>query len=179
MSKDVLMKISAILVVGILMSALGWLWLANTDTIEDDRTDDGVPQGVPPVGSGLVTPFIVDFQDPSYMADPLDYTLPLTGDQVDNLNSMTSSTDLTQAQLQFLLNNGMVGVARNGWGFTSFSSAYDWIQKDSTQPTFITSDSVLDAYHHIFEGVLIELETDDLSEKAKVMAQRLMWASDA
>lgn len=169
--KDVLMKVSAILAVGILISALGWLWLANPD--------DSEQPWVPPVGIGLATPFVVEFDDPTYKVDPLDYSLPLSEDEVVNLQSITSSESLTQAQLRFLLNNGMVGLAQNGQGFISFSSAYERIQKDYGQPTFITSDSVLDAYHHIFEGVIIELETDDLSEKARVMAERLMWASHA
>lgn len=174
--KDVLMKISALLAVVILMSALGWLWLGNSIIDDDHMADDELPDWVPMVGSGLSTPFIVDFNDPSFKADPLDYSLPLTEDQVANLQSVSH---LTPAQLQFLLTNGMVGIAKNGVGFISFAKAYESIQKDSGQPTFITSDSVLDAYHHIFEGVLIELETNDLSNKAKVMAQRLMWASNA
>ncbi len=176
MVKDVLMKVSALLAVVILISALGWLWLGNSILADDNTTGNELPDWVPMVGSGLETPFMVDFNDPSFEADPLDYTLPLTEDQVANLQSFTS---LTPAQLQFLLNNGMVGLANNGRGYVSFSAAYEMIQKDNSLPTFITSDSVLDAYHHIFEGVLIELETNDLSEKARVMAERLMWASDA
>ena len=160
----------------ILMSALGWLWLGNSLLDDGDITGEELPDWVPFVGTGISTPFMVDFNDPSYVADPLDYTLPLTDDQVVNLQSIYS---LTPAQMQFLLTNGMVGIARNGGGYVSFSAAYESIQKKSRQPTFITSDSVLDAYHHIFEGVLIELETNDLSQKAKVMAQRLMWASNA
>jgi hypothetical protein len=179
MSKDILMKIFAIAVVGILMSALGWLWLANYPTDGSDGPGGDGLYEAPPVGSGLTTPFQEDFQDPSYEVDPLDYTLPLTEDQVLNLQSVAKAIDLTAAQVQFLMENGMVGVAKNGIGFVSFSTAYEYIQKNSNKPTFITSDSVLDAYHHIFEGVLIELETDDMSEKAKVLARRLMWASDA
>ncbi len=176
MVKDVLMKVSALLAVVILISALGWLWLGNSILDDDNMTGDELPDWVPMVGSGLETPFLVDFNDPSFEANPLDYTLPLTEDQLANLESVSS---LTPAQLQFLLANGMVGVATNGVGYVSFSAAYESIQKDSGLPTFITSDSVLDAYHHIFEGVLIELETNDLSEKARVMAERLMWASNA
>ncbi len=176
MMKDLLMKVSALLAVVILISALGWLWLGNSFLDDDDTAGGELPDWVPMVGSGLATPFMVDFNDPSFEANPLDYTLPLTEDQVANLQSVSS---LTPAQLQFLLTNGMVGVATNGVGYVSFSAAYEMIQKENSQPTFITSDSILDAYHHIFEGVLIELETNDLSEKARVMAGRLMWASNA
>ncbi len=170
--KHVLLKVSAILAVVILMGALGWLFIANPD---DSGDGEKVIAWIEPVGSGIATPFLVEFNDPSYEVNPLDYSLPLTEDQVANLQQF----GLTEDQVKFLLNNGMVGISSNGQSFISFSAAYEWIQSDNGQPTFITSDSILDAYHHIFEGVLIELETNDLSEKARVMAERLMWASDA
>ena len=177
--KSIALKISAVLVVATLLVAGGWLWFANYANDGNEGLDGVGPSDLPPVGSGLWTPFTVEFQDPSYKMNPLDYTLPLTSDEVGNLMSVTSMTDMTPAQLQFLLDNGMVGLAKNGQGYVSFSAAYEFLQKDAQQPTFITSDSVLDAYHHIFEGVLIELEEKDLTGKAEIMAEGLMWASDA
>ena len=178
MSKDVLMKVFAIFVVVVLLSALGWLWVGNVLT--DGNGPGGKdPYGVPPVGSGLSTPFIVDFNDPTFQADPLDYTLPLEEGDIANLEEFASSMDLTDAQLEFLLENGIVGLGKDGVGYVSFSAAYEALQKDDGYPTFITSDSVLDAYHHIFEGILIDLETGDLTDMAKILAHRLMWASDA
>ncbi|MCK5253594.1 MAG: DUF3160 domain-containing protein, partial [Thermoplasmata archaeon] len=177
--KSIALKISAVLVVATLLVAGGWLWFANYANDGNEGPDGVGPSALPPVGSGLWTPFTVEFQDPSYKVDPLDYTLPLASDEVNNLVSVTSMTDMTPAQIQFLLDNGMVGLAKNGQGFVSFSAAYEFLQKDAQQPTFITSDSVLDAYHHIFEGVLIELEEKDLTGKAEIMAKGLMWASDA
>ena len=51
MSKDVLMKVFAIFVVVVLLSALGWLWVGNVLT--DGNGPGGKdPYGVPPVGSG-------------------------------------------------------------------------------------------------------------------------------
>ncbi len=180
MSKDVLMKISAILAVVVLLTALGWLWVG--DVLDDGNGDgpgDGSPYGVPPVGSGLSTPFYVVFDDPEFQADPLDYELPLGEGDVVEFQDFVDRMDLTDDQVAFLLANGMVGIGEDGQGFVSFGAAYEYIQKDNGFPVFITSDSVLDAYHHIFEGVLIELETTSLTDMAKIMAHRLMWDSHA
>ena len=178
MSKDMLMKVSSVLVVAVLLTALGWLWLG--DALDDgDGNGDENPYGVPPVGSGLTTPFYVDFSDPEFQADPLDYQLPLEEGDVVDFQEFVDRMDLTEDQVSFLLENGMVGIGGDGEGFVSFGAAYEHIQKDEGFPVFITSDSVLDAYHHIFEGVLIELETTSLTEMAKIMAHRLMWDSDA
>ena len=130
MSKDVLMKVFAIFVVVVLLSALGWLWVGNVLT--DGNGPGGKdPYGVPPVGSGLSTPFIVDFNDPTFQADPLDYTLPLEEGDIANLEEFASSMDLTDAQLEFLLENGIVGLGKDGVGYVSFSAAYEALQKDA------------------------------------------------
>jgi len=173
--KDIALKLAALLVVATMVVAGGWLWFAGDDVDIDYQQKTIERTGVPPVGSGISTPFYVEFQDPSYDLAPLDYTLPLTEDQIKNLNDIGG---LTEDQMEFILTNGMVGLS-DGRGFKSFSEAYEYIQKRAELPTFITSDSVLDAYHHIFEGVLIELEQDDLSEMALTMAKQLMWASHA
>jgi hypothetical protein len=185
MSKEIALKLVAVLVVATMVVAGGWYLLAG-ETLElsvwsklgpsdDEPDDEGGPYPAPPVGSGLSTPFSVEFTDPSFELNPLDYDLPLAADDIKNINEFT----LTDAQKRFLLANGMVGLAKSGGGYKSFAAAYESIQDKSHKPTFITSDSVLDAYHHIFEGVLIELEQDELSEHAKTMARRLMWVSDA
>jgi len=135
---------------------------------------DETPVKVPPTGSGLWTPFEVSFEDPSYEYGPLDYDLPLANSDVMNLGEL----GLSDAQEQFLLANGMMGLAGSA-GYKSFAAAYERIQDKMTKPTFITSDSILDAYHHIFESVLIELEENGLTENAKTMARNCMWASDA
>jgi hypothetical protein len=80
--------------------------------------------------------------------------------------------------VDFLLKNGMVGVGGDGGKYKSFAEAYERIQKSNELPTFITSDCVLDAYHHIFEGILLELEENDFIDNAKEMARKVMEASD-
>ena len=186
MSGKIALKLVALLLVISLLGALGW-YIPSGDThgpfesvdddgMEDDNSGEDVPSKVPPAGSGLATPFLVGFSDPEYQLNPLDYTLPLTSDDIENLGSF----GMTDAQLTFLLSNGMVGLSgTGGTRYNSFFAAYEQIQERSHQPTFITSDSILDAYHHIFEGALIELEQDELTEHAMTLADRLMWASDS
>jgi hypothetical protein len=117
----------------------------------------------------------VEFSDPTIEFQPYDYSLPLTAADIVNPNEFSMS----DAQRNFLLANGMVGLSESGTEFKSFSAAYEYIQDRCHKPTFITSDAVLDAYHHIFEGVLIELEEGEMSDQATTMARKVMWASDA
>jgi hypothetical protein len=183
------LKITSVLVVVALIGAGGWYLLAE-DAIEsadmfkggvpgDEEPDEEGPPRLPPVGSGLSSPFVLEFQDPSYVTAPRDYSLPLGRSQVSNLEAIEGRLDLDPVQVRFLLDNGMVGLAGLDWGYISFAEAYEAIQDGFQLPTFVTADSVLDAYHHIFEGILIKLEENDFIERAITMARGLMWASDA
>jgi hypothetical protein len=175
MSEKIALKLVAVLVVVTFVVSGGCLSLENELGGGGKVPQNEGPPDIPPTSGGLWTPFQVVFEDPSYEFDPLDYDLPLTEDQIENLKELRG---LTEAQMEFILENGMVGVS-DRTGFTSFAEAYEYIQEKAELPVFITSDSVLDAYHHIFEGVLIELEQEDLSHMALTMAKRLMWASHA
>jgi hypothetical protein len=180
MSKRIALKLAVMLVVATFVVSGGCLRQDASD--EDDgptREQEKSPSKVPTTGSGLATPFAVSFNDPSYEASPKDYKLPLDRPDVINLETIVTVLDLSPDHLQFLLENGMVGLGGEDRGYISFAEAYEIIQDSMEMPTFISSDSVLDAYHHIFEGILIELEENDFTDKAKTMAKRLMWESDA
>ncbi|NIP35088.1 MAG: DUF3160 domain-containing protein, partial [Thermoplasmata archaeon] len=55
-----------------------------------------------------------------------------------------------------------------------FSDGYERLSEGIHVPLFITSDSVVDALHLVFEDILIDLEETMLIEQAAVMSERMM-----
>jgi hypothetical protein len=156
-------------------------WTAN-----DDGDDGGAPgeDGSPPTNPPVILPpvshaggyFALTFTDPVYSPSSLTYPLPLSLDGVRYYDDVSSALSITGAQASFLRANGLVGLS-TGEVFPYFYDAYDRIV-DQGLPVLVTSDMMLDAYHLMFEGMLMQLEQDRLFEEALNMSKALMLRSD-
>jgi hypothetical protein len=171
MVRGVLLKTVSVLVAAIIVISGGWS-LYTRDTAEEDNGSS-----LPPVDATTV-PFQLVFEDPSYEPAVLGFTLPLRPDALIGLEDIIDSLGLTDDQLEFLMANGMVGVAGPSSDFETFHSAYEWIEETEGLPTFITSDSVLDAYHLLFDRMLQILEYELLYDQVKVFSRRMMELSN-
>ncbi len=168
-------KVLAVAVAAIIVIAGGWFWLAG-----DHDGGNGSPDVEPPIGpvSSYAVPFVLDFEDPVYVPSSLSYQLPLDASDVSNLEDVSSYLRMTQDHLAFLLENGLVGSGPPTEDpFALFAEAYEWIEEDCELPVFVTSDLMLDAYHLIFETLLMHIEETMLINEARYMSEALMWAS--
>jgi hypothetical protein len=105
--------------------------------------------------------------------------LPIDLSEVSTYDKVQNVLDLSPEQIEFLSENGLVGVADPPRTFEMFAPAYEWISEDKKLPVFVTSDSMMDAYHLIFDELLVQLEESMLIEDAIVLASRMMDAFDA
>ncbi len=172
MVKGMVIKAMAVLIAITIVISGGWLLHARN--VGDGG--DGPP--LPPVNS-MAVPFELEFKDPSYETMAEGYALPLLPEDLIGLQDIIDSLDLTDEQLQHLLEYGMVGLSTGPGKFETFHEAYTWIEEFEGLPTFITSDSVLDAYHLLFDRMLQILEYDLLYEQVEYFSKRMMELSDA
>ncbi len=155
-------------------------------TMTEQPSDDGTPgdDGNIPTNPPLIIPpvshaggyFALTFTDPVYTPDSYTYTLLLSLDGVRYYEAVSSELEITNLQANFLRENGLVGLSTDE-GFPYFYDAYDNIV-DRGLPVFVTSDMMLDAYHLVFEGMLMQLEQDRLFDEALNMSLALMLRSD-
>ncbi|MBI5228869.1 DUF3160 domain-containing protein, partial [Candidatus Micrarchaeota archaeon] len=95
----------------------------------------------------------------------LQYTLPLSTDQISNLQAFSSKISLSQGALDLLVKNGFVVVANPLYQKTEdFVSTYATL-KHQEVPVFITSDSLLHLYHIQFDETLRQIEEREFYEK--------------
>jgi hypothetical protein len=161
----------ALVVCVLLMSSnLGCL----TDNGDDE--DNGDEKTVP-VQPFSMTSVRADFKDPVYEPVLPDYTLPLQASEVRFLERLSQILDLTDDQVQFLLENGLLGISDLPLNFTRFYDAYDRIFWRYDLPLLYTSDAVLDAFHHIFEGMMVTLEGSTLFDELYNFTERMMVLS--
>ena len=59
-----------------------------------------------------------------------------------------------------------------------FANAYEWISENEQLPVFVTSDSILDAYHLIFDELLVQLEQGKLMDDAVTFSRQMMEIFD-
>jgi hypothetical protein len=118
-----------------------------------------------------------EFSDPVYEPVMTNYTLPLQAEELAELEHMTKLLDLTDEQVEFLLENGLLGVSRPPKDFTRFYDAYDRIFWKYHIPLYYTSDAVLDAFHHIYEGMMVSLEESTLYDELYNFTERMMVLS--
>ena len=84
------------------------------------------------------------------------YTLPLNSSQVVNLDRF----DLTDSQVEILLNNGFVVQPPSedpNRMYREFYQVYESIRYDEV-PVFVTTDAIFHVYHLIFDKMLRDLE---------------------
>ena len=84
------------------------------------------------------------------------YTLPLNSSQVVNLDRF----DLTDSQVETLLNNGFVVQPPSedpNRMYREFYQVYESIRYDEV-PVFVTTDAIFHVYHLIFDKMLRDLE---------------------
>ena len=90
-----------------------------------------------------------------------------------SLDRVSEVFGLTDEQLAFLEENYMVGTAHPDRDYAYFADAYEYLSEGVHTPLFITSDSVVDALHLVFEDVLINLEETELTEHAVTLSKRM------
>ncbi len=95
------------------------------------------------------------------------------------LEDIDEVLDLTDEQRAFLEENYMVGTSNTVKDLWYFSEGYQYLLEGWQLPTFITSDSVVDAFHLMFEDILIDLEETLLTEQAIVFSENMMLLADA
>ena len=144
---------------------------------EDSDDEDIGDQKTVPVHPFSMTSIRTDFEDPVYEPVLPDYTLPLQASEVRFLEKLIETLDLTDDQVQFLLENGLVGISDLPVNFTRFYDAYDRIFWRMDLPLLYTSDAVLDAFHHIFEGMMVTLEGSTLYDELYNFTERMMVLS--
>jgi len=163
-----------------MMLAGGWYWeVSKTKGGGSDVLGGGLGLPVPRTGAGGV--FVLQFNDPVYTSSSWDYQLPLALTSIGGLDDVKSWLEMNPAELDFLGQNGMVGLSTPPPGkdpFMSFYDAYYWIKDNTELPQFITADSMLDAYHLAFESMLIGLEESSLRNETLNLTLALMLQSD-
>lgn len=96
-------------------------------------------------------------QEEAWKVNAPQYILPLNADEISNLHQVISAFKLNDSQLRKMQENGFVAI--NGHEIDNFLDAYLKLQSLGI-PIFITADSILHAYHVIFEDTLITLEKE-------------------
>ena len=95
------------------------------------------------------------------------------------LEQIDGVLDLTDEQMTFLQENYMVGTTNTVKDFWYFSEGYEYLLERRNLPTFITTDSVVDAFHLMFEDILIDLEETLLTEQAIIFSENMMLLAEA
>jgi hypothetical protein len=171
--KDFTMKVLTVLVVVLVVVSIAALRFRS----EDDGGPGGYTGPLPPVGS-MEVPFVLSFTEPEYVPSPPTYVLPLDLETVNRLEEVGLVISLSPEQMDFLRVNGMVGVRVQEEGFVKFYEAYEWLEETHRLPTFVTSDSMLDAYHLLFEKTLRDIEHEYLHDQLRFMCRRMMTLCD-
>ena len=104
--------------------------------------------------------------------------LPIDLDDVMCLDDVMEHLELSEDQLAFLERNAMVGIANTPYDFDKFADAYEWIVESTNLPVFVTSDSLLDAYHLIFDELLTQIEEHRLIGDAINFSRTMMDVFD-
>jgi len=101
------------------------------------------------------------------------YSLPLHVSEIQNFDQIIMTFKLSDRQLEKLLKNGFVAIEY--YGIDDFSEAYLYLQSLGV-PIFITADSMLHAYHTLFEDMFMTIEEeffiDWLKELIKVLTEK-------
>lgn len=153
------------------------LLLSGAGCTTDDDGDEGTEDGTVPLRPFNMTSIRTDFEDPVYEPRVRDYGLPVQREYVRYLDAVESELDLDADRVGFLLENGLVGISDPPEDFTRFYDAYDRIYWDYDLPLLYTSDSVLDAYHHMYEAIMVELEGTTLRNELYSFSERMMVLS--
>ncbi len=167
------LKAAAVLVAVVVIVSSSLYWY----TLDEDEGNGGNGGPLPPVAS-MEVPFVLTFEEPQYIPSGPTYPLPVDLETVARLDRIDDAITLTPEQMEFLRENGMVGVVGPQEPFVKFIDAYEWIEETKQLPTFITSDSMLDAYHLIFQKMLRDLEDQVLYEQLEFLCSRMMKLSD-
>jgi hypothetical protein len=167
-------RAAAAVVIAAMVLAGSWHWTTAREGGDEQVAYEGLPIGPVSHGGGY---FILEFDDPVFTPTCTGYSLPLDLGTVLDLDRVAERLDITQERLAFLAANGMVGLA-NGTMWLKYYDAYECLEEQWQLPTLVTTDSMLDAYHLLFEKVLRELESDRLFEQVELMSRRMMELSE-
>ncbi len=169
-----LLKAGAVVVAALILVSSALYWYVQDD---DGQDENGYEGPLPPVGS-MEVPFVLTFSEPDYIPAPPTYALPVDLDAVNRLDEVGLALPLSPEQTEFLRANGMVGLRPQNEDFVKFYDAYEWIQETHTLPTFVTSDSMLDAYHLLFQKLLRDIEHEFLHDQLEFLCRRMMTLSE-
>ncbi len=169
-----LIKGAAVVLAVALVVSSAFYWYGQQTHGPGDEVHNGP---LPPVGA-MEVPFVLEFEEPQYTPSGPTYLLPVDLEAVVSVDRMDNALSLTPEQLEFLRVNGMVGLSGPSERYLKFFDAYEWIEETVKLPTFITSDSMLDAYHLIFQKVLRDIEDQLLYEQLEFLCRRMVTLSD-
>jgi hypothetical protein len=165
----------AAIAVALMVLIGGWYWTVAKDGGADRGSGTILPFRPTSHGGGY---FVLEFYDPVYSPNAKGYDLPLDVDGLKAIDRVSKALNLSYEQLAFLSQNGIVGIADARHMAIKFFDEYEWLEEGALLPTFVTSDSVLDAYHLLFEKALRDIESERLIEQVRILSQRMMELSD-
>jgi hypothetical protein len=101
------------------------------------------------------------------------YTLPVDLAQVEGMDLIT----LNDAQKDALSKSGFVVTPPQPGQFGEFYQLYESLRYELDQPVFVTTDSILHAYHLIFDKMLRDLERDYFIADIQSLTSAMLSAS--